>query len=117
MTSEIDGAGPVIVGLPTEIDVQNADEVRERLCSEAKPGISVVVADMSPTEFCDSAGIREIVHGLRRLASVGVELRLVIPPGNVRRVMKVIGLDQAVTVWPSVAEAVDGRLTEAGSEQ
>jgi anti-sigma B factor antagonist len=115
MTGEIDGAGPVIVGLPTEIDMQNADEVRDRLCAEAKPGIAVVVADLSLTEFCDSMGIREIVRGLRLLAGVGVELRLVIPPGTVRRVMQLIGLDQAVTVWPSVAAAVEGSLDQASA--
>jgi anti-anti-sigma factor len=107
MTGQDHGAVPVIVGLPAEIDMMNA-EVRDLLVGAALPGVAVVVADLTNTTFCDSSGFRELVAARTRLAAVGVELRLAIPPGNVRRVMQVIALDQIVTPYPSVLAAAAG---------
>lgn len=108
MTGQDHGAVPAIVGLPAEIDMTNAEDVRNLLVGAAMPGVAVVVADLTSTTFCDSSGFREIVAARNRLAAVEVELRLALPPGNVRRVMQVIGLDQVVTPYPSVLAAAAG---------
>jgi anti-anti-sigma regulatory factor len=46
-------AEPVIVRLPAEIDVSNAESVYDQLCSVCAPGFAVV-ADLTSTTFCDS---------------------------------------------------------------
>ena len=110
MAGQGDGAGPVIVMVPPETDMLNADAARDLLCASCVVGAAVVVADMTSTTFCDSSGFREILAGRRRLAEVGVELRLAVPPGNVRRVIKLLGLDRAMPVFPTVAAAIAGHL-------
>ena len=52
---------PVTVTLPTEIDFTNAEEVCDRICAAFQPGIAVVVADLTATTFCDSAGVRHLL--------------------------------------------------------
>ena len=56
-----------VVTLPTEIDVTNADTVREDLLSVVNQGAVLLVADMSKTTFCDSAGVSALVRTFRRV--------------------------------------------------
>ena len=48
--------GPTVVVLPEEIDVINARSVGEQLVAAIVPGVTVVVADLSMTTFCNCAG-------------------------------------------------------------
>jgi anti-anti-sigma regulatory factor len=43
------------------------------------PGVTVVVADFTPTEFCDSSAVREIPMAHERAAASNVEFRVVAP--------------------------------------
>jgi hypothetical protein len=54
-------AEPVIVRLPAEIGMDNAEDVGEQLSSAFTPGVTVVIADLASTVFCDSAGARQFV--------------------------------------------------------
>jgi len=45
------------VTLPAEIDIGNADRVREDLLSVLNQGATLLIADLSTTTFCDSAGV------------------------------------------------------------
>lgn len=47
--------GPVVVRLPAEIDMVNAEHVGEELCSALTRGAAVVIADLTWTGFCDCA--------------------------------------------------------------
>jgi anti-anti-sigma factor len=100
------GAGPAIVELPTEIDVLNAEEVRDLLVRAAVPGVTLVVADLTNTTFCDSSAFQEILSARQKLATTGVELRLALPDANLRRVMRTLGLEQVLRPYPSVFAAV-----------
>jgi anti-anti-sigma regulatory factor len=44
-----------VMTLPAEIDITNADMVREDLLSIVNQGAVLLIADMSKTTFCDSA--------------------------------------------------------------
>jgi anti-sigma B factor antagonist len=110
---------PVVIQLPAEIDLLNAEAVRDLLVKAAAPGVAVVVADLAATAFCDSAGFRELVAARQKLAAAAVELRLAAPRPNVRRIMEIIGLDQVWKPYPSVLSAVAGVASslEAKSQQ
>jgi anti-anti-sigma regulatory factor len=47
---------PVIIALPAEIDMANADRVGRQLGSAFAAGVTTVIADMRVTRFCDSSG-------------------------------------------------------------
>ena len=51
----------VVVALPAEIDMANADQVGQQLGSAFAPGVRTVIADMTATTFCDSSGIGMLV--------------------------------------------------------
>jgi len=52
------GATTIVVALPVQIDMTNADQVGKDLDAAFDPGVGVVIADMSGTSFCDTSGIR-----------------------------------------------------------
>ena len=55
-----------VVTLPAEIDVTNADMVREELLAVLNQGATLLIADLSKTSFCDSAGVSALVRAFRR---------------------------------------------------
>jgi anti-anti-sigma regulatory factor len=59
----------VVVALPAEIDMANADSVAEQLRSAFTPGVTVVMVDMTLTEFCDSYGMRAVALAHRCAAA------------------------------------------------
>ena len=58
-----------VITLPGEIDVNNAELVREDLLSVLDHGATLLVADLSKTTFCDSAGVSALVRTFRRAAT------------------------------------------------
>jgi hypothetical protein len=77
----------VVVTLPEEIDELNADNVYLELCSAMMFGINVVVADFWMTTFCDSWGAHAMLYARGYAAHTGVQIRFVIPAGNVLRAL------------------------------
>ena len=100
--------GPVVVALPAEIDTANADRVGEQLCSAFTPGVSVVVADMTLTVFCDSYGMRSLALAHRCAAARHGQLRVVVSHASVLQVLKLTGLDRVLPVYPTLGAALTG---------
>jgi anti-sigma B factor antagonist len=99
---------PVVVVLPAEIDVTNSEFVHDRLVAALTPGVGVVIADMTSTNFCDSSGVHAVIFAHEAAAARGVELRVAVSPdGSVRRVLQLIGVGSVVRLFPSLAEAMD----------
>ncbi|MBV9446314.1 MAG: STAS domain-containing protein [Streptosporangiaceae bacterium] len=105
----------VIVTLPAEIDVTNADEIREQLLSAANQGASVLVADMTQTTFCDSSGITALVRGFRRANENGTKFRLATTSPAVLRVLEITGVDRLIDVYSTIAEALGSPNSDGGS--
>ena len=96
---------PVIIKLPAEIDVINAEETGWLLTSAMTPG-GVVVADMTATTFCDSLGINELLAAHHRASDLGCQLRFALPGGHVLRVLDLLQAQKMLAIYPTVAEAV-----------
>jgi anti-sigma B factor antagonist len=95
-----------VVSLPAEVDISNADEIREELLAVINCGAEVMIVDMSKTSFCDSAGVGALVRAFRRATSGGTKMRLVIAGPPVERVLTLTGIDRLIEIYPSVAAAV-----------
>lgn len=103
---------PVVVVLPAEIDMTNADRVVAELSAAFAPGVHIVVADMTATTFCDSAGIRGLTRVHQKATGSGRRLRLaVVAGGAVSRVLEIMDLTSVLHVYPSVDAAA---ATNAG---
>src|SRR5262249_23031492 len=92
---------------PGEIDASNAGRLREALV-DAVSGHSVVIVDMSANTFCDSSGIRALVIGMQRARDADSDLRIVMGGPAVRRIFKVTGVDQVLSIFDSLDEAIAG---------
>jgi anti-sigma B factor antagonist len=97
------------VTLPPEVDLSCAADMTVALDTAMTGGVDVVVVDMGATTFCDSAGVKVLVQARKRAqAAGGKELRLVLPPGKVRRVFELMGVDRLLPVCSTLAEALAG---------
>lgn len=106
-----------VIWLPAEIDATNAGRISEQLDSAVTSGTATVIADMTATTFCDSTGARELVLAHRKAAAAGIELQIVMPSADVRRIFQLTGLDQVLAIYPSLAAgSADGHPKLAGRE-
>jgi anti-sigma B factor antagonist len=104
--------GLATVKLPAEIDMTNADRVAAELSAAFAPGLRVVIADLTPTTFCDSAGVRALTRVHNEATESGRRLHLaVVAGGPVSRVLELMDLTSVLHVYPGVEDAA---ATSAG---
>jgi len=95
--------------MPGQIDLANAEEVRESLLTALATGAGVVVADLTATDYCDSTGFRTLAAVHRIGAADGRQLRLaVLSAGVVARTLTVLELEKLLHVYPTVSAALSG---------
>jgi anti-sigma B factor antagonist len=96
--------GYVVVALRGELDLADAAVVAAELTAIAarEPGI---IVDLAGLEFIDSSGVAALARGRRRARQAGGELILAAPQRNVMRVLTVIRLAEAFSVYATVEEA------------
>jgi anti-anti-sigma factor len=99
-------AAAIVVTLPGEIDMVNADRVGEELNAAFGPGVGTVIADMSGTRFCDTSGIHALVMAHQRAKASNSQFRVVVRPGEVRRVLEILHLDTVLAVYPRLDVAL-----------
>jgi anti-sigma B factor antagonist len=95
-----------VVSLPAEIDITNADQVREDLLSVLNQGAVLLIADLSRTTFCDSAGVSAVARSFRRAEASQSDMRLVVGTLAVKRVLALTGIDRLLDIYPSVAASL-----------
>jgi anti-sigma B factor antagonist len=105
-----------VVRTPAEVDVTNADEMREALLSVLNLGATAVIIDMTRTTFCDSAGVSALVRAPRRASASDARLRVAAQSATVLRLFALIGLTTVIDVHPDVAAALRsaGELCRSG---
>jgi anti-sigma B factor antagonist len=92
-----------ILTMPAEIDLTNADQVRQALFG-ALGHDPVLIVDMTGTTFCDSAGVQAVIAACRVAGATGTEFRLVATA--VLRIFTVVGADQLISVYPTLEDAL-----------
>ncbi len=106
------------VRMPPEMDIGNADNVRQALIAAVDQGFAVVIADMSDTLFCDCAAVTALAVVGKCAAAAGAELRVVATARLVLRIFELTGLARLVAVFPSAEAAArgspNGRARAAG---
>jgi anti-anti-sigma factor len=102
-----------VVTLPAEVDVSNADQIRQDLAAVVAQDASLVIVDMSTTTFCDSAGVTALVRAVRQASAGGAGLRVAASAPAVTRVLAITGVDRLIEIYPSVAAA----MADPGSER
>jgi anti-sigma B factor antagonist len=99
--------GVPVVTAPAELDATTAGQLRAILVEWHTRGHATVVVDMTGTQFCDSAGLRELVRAHKRARAEGGELRLVLPAdGAVLSVFTFTGLDRLIPHFAALGQAL-----------
>jgi anti-anti-sigma factor len=104
---EFSGDDVVVARLSGEIDLSNAADVGESL-SAAVPNTALgLVIDLTATAYLDSSGVHLLFDLAERLQRRQQQLRVVVPEGApVRRVLRIVELDESVPMTATVEEAV-----------
>jgi len=77
-----------VVMVEQEIDASNAEQLAQVLWN-GEPVAPVTIVDLSTCRFMDSAGVRALIQGLRRLEDAGSEVRLLVAStGSVRLILE-----------------------------
>ena len=106
MSDQLTGSRAVIVALPAEIDLSNAEQVYDQLAAALASGAAVVIADFTGTRFCDCACLNRLLRVHNQAGGRHAQLRLVIPlDAPVRETVKLLGLDQQLPVYANIDAA------------
>ena len=97
--------GVPVVRAPEEIDISSAVALREALLHAATQGQRIIV-DMTETQFCDTAGIHALVLAHKRALAEGRQLQLVIPGGNVLRILEITGIGGVIPHFTDLEQAL-----------
>jgi anti-anti-sigma factor len=109
VTAEPAAGDAVLVRVAGELDLSTHERLREPLVGAAQAGKSVVV-DLGDCAFIDSSGIRALLLGheaVTRTDGGQKQLLVAAPQPQVQRVLDMTGVTDAITVHPSVDEALE----------
>jgi anti-sigma B factor antagonist len=98
--------GALVLHLAGEIDLYNANEVREALTEALDAAPTRIVVDLAAVEFLDSTALGVFVEARSRPGRP--ELVLAGPQHETRRTLQVSGLDRHLPVHDSVDDALHG---------
>ena len=103
---ELSGDDVVVARLSGEIDMSNANEVGDELSSAVPNTALGLVLDLTALTYLDSSGVHLVFDLAERLRTRQQQLRVVVPAGApIRRVLRIVELDDSVPVLASVDEA------------
>jgi anti-sigma B factor antagonist len=89
--------GTVVLTIYGDTDLHVASELRDYLTA-AIDGTAVLVVDLSDVTFIDSMGLGALLGTMKRFRDSGGQFRLVVPRGEVRRVLEMTLLDRVFVV-------------------
>ena len=102
--------GARVVRLAGELDLYNANVVRESLLEATDDGLpDRVVVDLSEVEFIDSTTLGVLIEARTKLANRRGFL-LAAPGLETRRALQISGLDRHFSVHDTVEEALEAPL-------
>jgi anti-sigma B factor antagonist len=101
--------GTVVVSLAGELDLYNANEVRDALVEAADRKPERLVIDLSGVEFIDSTALGVLIEARTRLDNRRAFL-LAAPGLEARRALEVSGLDRHFGIHETVEDARSARI-------
>jgi anti-anti-sigma factor len=99
-------AGTAVIMLPGELTSSNAEQVKLELAAAFEPDVSTVIADGTPTVFCDSAGVRELVIAHKHAIAAGAAFRVVVSHNYLRDRLIRTGLAAYLPVYATLGDAL-----------
>jgi anti-sigma B factor antagonist len=80
------------------VDIYTAGKLRDAVNEAVENGHYRLAVDLADMEFMDSSGLGVLIAALKRLKEHEGELVLVSPRDQMRRILKLTGLDKILTI-------------------
>jgi anti-anti-sigma factor len=105
---EVERDGEAVVArLGGEVDMTNAEYVRDELTAAVPNDAHALVIDLSGAQYLDSAAIELLFELSRRLGRRRLELRLVVPEDSpLTRLLTLTDVGSVAPIHPSLAAAL-----------
>jgi anti-anti-sigma regulatory factor len=103
------------MSFPEQVNVFNAELIREQMLAVINRGAAVLTGDMTDTIACDHAGAETIAHVYQRALAGGTDLRLVVSSEIVQRVLATWGVDRVVSLYRFVSASLAAPSPGAGA--
>ena len=104
ITTTID-AGAAVVRVVGEVDVSNADELRDAIdAALVDGGVESVTVDLSDMPYIDSTGIGVLVGAAHKARDAGRVFSAANPQSNVARIMGLLGVGEVIDIKMSQQE-------------
>lgn len=98
--------GFAVVELPSGRGFPAASAFAGELCAVLDAGAAGLIVDVPSTSVCDSACLDALMRSARRARGWGSWLRLVVPDPGVRKMVRLVALDEVMPVHASVTGAI-----------
>jgi anti-sigma B factor antagonist len=106
--------GWAVAKVAGEVDIATAPRLREQLVALITEGHSRIVLDLDEVDLLDSTGLGVIVGVLKRVRTVGGDLRLVCNRPAIRKVFEITALDRTLPLSESAEAALTGAPVAEG---
>lgn len=104
--TSVDGGAVRIFALSGTLDIATSPSLRGALIEAADRGEHEIVVDLSQLEFLDSTGLGALIGAHKRAAEHGGSIRLVAQEGQILRLLRITGLLDVFSVYPTVEAAI-----------
>jgi anti-anti-sigma factor len=98
-------AGASGVTVRGELDMSTAPLLAEALDGAIRDSAGRFVLDLSDVAFLDSSGVNVLLRARALLGRADREIVVVCPPGQVRRVLELVGVDDLFALYGTREEA------------
>jgi anti-sigma B factor antagonist len=110
--------GFAVVELPAGRNFLTAPVLAGELCAALDDGDAAgLIVDLSSSGVCDLSRLDALMRAARRARDRGSWLRLVIPDAGVRKMVRLVALDEVMPVHASVGDAIAAAGRENTIEQ
>lgn len=98
-------AGTCVLAVVGDADLHLAPQLRARL-EDCVDGVRSVVVDLTHATLLDSIALGVLVREAKRLRPAGVQVRLVVPQPQLRRIFEITLLDRLLEIHATGADAI-----------
>jgi anti-sigma B factor antagonist len=105
MLEQIDVGRRVVLAVAGEVDIDSAGAIPAAVDDALDSGAHDVWVDLTDVTFMDSSGVHALIVARTRVRELERSLVVICPPGNVRRLLAVTGLDGALELYDTREQA------------
>jgi len=105
LSVSLESAGPLdILNVQGEIDLASAQKLRSSLDDVIGNGRQIIVK-LNEVTYTEACGVRVLAEAYARAKSLNQNFALVAPSAMMRRVLKMMALDQTIPIFDSIKNA------------